>query len=191
MCGRFVVSVTIEEMLRHLKLAGKISIQTNLNASPSQQLPVIDRGKNLKYMPWGFRPDWAVAKNMRPQINARSETAAHKPFFKNSFGRYHCLIPANGYYEWKEVRGRKQPFFITNENNFMLLAGLYNENGFCLLTQNAEGIAKEVHDRMPVIISPERHAYWLQADEKAALRMIRHIRPDHLHVREVSAPGYI
>lgn len=122
---------------------------------------------------FGFLPHWAKP-GMKPQINARGETVAEKPFFRDAYKRNRCLVPADGWYEWKSEAGRKVPYFIAKpDDSGFFFAGLYSSllqpDGstrltFCIVTSEASPDLKELHDRMPVVV-PEGHwKDWLRGD---------------------------
>lgn len=108
---------------------------------------------------FGFLPHWAKP-DTKPQINARCETVAEKPFFRDAFRRSRCLVPADGWYEWQGVAGKKVPYFIQRPDHAgFFFAGLYSSfidtNGeirftFCIVTSEASEDLKHLHDRMPI-----------------------------------------
>jgi putative SOS response-associated peptidase YedK len=175
MCGRFSLSAEP----RHIeKRFGAKFITTDwkptYNAAPSQLLPVI-LGRNplensqheIIMARWGFQPSWA--KTWRAQINARIETADSKPMFRYAFQSAHCLVLADGYYEWKTVSGKRQPFrFVLRNRQPFAMAGIWERPEFddepptfAILTTQANELATEVHDRMPVILPIEYEHRWL------------------------------
>ena len=182
MCGRFTLTVSPDELqaaFPDFSIPG--DIPPSYNIAPSQPIPVIpnDGENRLDFYLWGLIPSWtkpeAVGKyNL---INARSETAAEKASFKNSFRRRRCLILADGFYEWsKPVRGgRKTPYYFTlTDHHPFAFAGLW-ENWIspegdplktaCILTTSPNQIIKPVHDRMPVILDPADYQAWLDPRE--------------------------
>jgi putative SOS response-associated peptidase YedK len=98
MCGRYTVFSTYAEMQAHFGLENNINFAPSYNAAPSQTLPIVI-GNRIKLATWGYVPEWARDKDIKPQINARSETAAEKPFFRSGFKTRRCLVLANGFYE--------------------------------------------------------------------------------------------
>jgi len=128
--------------------------------------------RELSLMRWGLIPSWAkdssVAASM---INARSETAATKPAFRDGLKSRRCLIPANGFYEWKRDGKTKQPFcFEVNQGQLFAFAGLWDRwkdsNGnwiktCSILTTTPNAVTSAVHDRMPVILDPNNYDVWL------------------------------
>ena len=124
---------------------------------------------------WGYRPEWARGKDIKPQINARSETAAEKPFFYQGFKARRCLSPANGFYEWEKTRGGKQPWYFYHRQGLMAFAGLYCDDTFCILTKEATGRMAQVHGRMPAVVPKERYGYWFNADPQSAALLIERL----------------
>jgi putative SOS response-associated peptidase YedK len=126
---------------------------------------------------WGLIPSWAKDASIGAKlINARSETVAEKPSFREAFKKRRCIIPVDGFYEWQRTGGRKQPFFFhLRDDRPIGFAGLWdrwkNEEGkvletFTILTTNANEILMPVHDRMPVILHLEDYALWLDKDSR-------------------------
>jgi putative SOS response-associated peptidase YedK len=126
-------------------------------------------------------PSWADPKGQKP-INARVETAATKPYFRNAWKTGRCLIPADGWYEWTVRDKAKQPYFIHRADDLpILMAGLYemnlhaNTTSFAILTTDADGDLREVHDRKPLVLSPGAARLWvnqeLPAEEVAAIAL--------------------
>jgi putative SOS response-associated peptidase YedK len=118
----------------------------------------------------GFLPTWADPKGQKPN-NARMETAASKPYFRKAWKTGRCLIPADGWYEWKVTDKVKQPYFIHRaDDQPMLMAGLYETNlhahitSFAILTTDADGDLREVHDRKPVVLSASAANQWINRE---------------------------
>ena len=138
---------------------------------------------------FGFLPHWAKP-DTKPQINARGETVAEKPFFRDAFRKSRCLVPADGWYEWQGVAGKKVPYFIQRpDHQGFFFAGLYSRRTlpdgvtqytFCIVTSEASEDLKRLHDRMPVVVPEEYWRDWLLADT----------RPELLHsILKPAAPG--
>ncbi|MCJ7735618.1 MAG: SOS response-associated peptidase [Anaerolineales bacterium] len=182
MCGRFTLTVSPEELqaaFPNFNIPG--DIPPSYNIAPSQPIPVIPNdGKNhLDFYRWGLIPSWTKADNLGKfnLINARSETAAEKPSFKNSFRRRRCLVLADGFYEWsKSTAGNvKTPYYFTlKDQTPFAFAGLWEIwnspegdllKSACILTTTPNEVVKPVHDRMPVILHPENYETWLSPIE--------------------------
>nr|WP_110693357.1 SOS response-associated peptidase [Salinicola halophyticus] len=143
-----------------------------------------DEPVTIEQLWWGYRPAWADATAPQP-INAKAETVATSRYFAPAFKRHRCLIPADGWYEWLSVDGRKQPHFITRtDEQTLYLAGIWTERGedkppgVAIITEPARGSAKEVHDRMPLALDNDSLEPWLDPHftERDAIRGVtRHI----------------
>ena len=137
----------------------------------------MDQGeRHFALVRWGFIPSWVKeVKPGKPLINARGETVAEKPSFRNAMKRRRCLIPADGFYEWQgDVPGKKQPWFIHRpDDGLFAFAGLWEhwmgadgseiETGVIITTAPNKTIAT-IHDRMPVVINPDDYETWLTGD---------------------------
>jgi putative SOS response-associated peptidase YedK len=151
--------------------------EAHYNIAPTQQVPVLRQDakqpvRRLSLMRWGLVPYWAKDPAIgASMMNARSETAATKPAFKEALQRKRCLIPADGFYEWQRTAKSKQPFcFEVREGEMFAFAGLWDRwrgtDGTVLetctiLTTAPNQLLADVHDRMPVILSSENYDLWL------------------------------
>ncbi len=152
----------------------------------------MDQGeRHFALVRWGFIPSWVKeVKPGKPLINARGETVAEKPSFRNAMKRRRCLIPADGFYEWQgDVPGKKQPWFIHRpDDGLFAFAGLWEhwmgadgseiETGVIITTAPNKTIAK-IHDRMPVVINPDDYETWLTGDVKDAAALIHPAADDY------------
>jgi len=179
MCGRFAQVVKHEQLKKftdELRIkSGSEQLEFNYNLAPSQRVTAVVAKGDLRYFgvfQWGLVPSWMKAPPEKPFINVRSETVLEKPSFKASFLRRRCLIPAAGFYEWRQ--GDRQPFFISPANgDIMLLAGIYDtwegaEGSYLttlgIMTTDADAFMQEIHPRMPLLPSPEQWDAWLAPD---------------------------
>jgi putative SOS response-associated peptidase YedK len=177
MCGRFVGFTAAKTLQEQFPIdVIDVEVLPNYNIAPSQEILAIAqyKGKNhLVRFHWGLVPSWAKDVSIGNKlINARSETVATKPSFRNAFRRRRCLIPSNGFYEWKQTNDGKQPMFISlaDENPFAF-AGLWEtwhdrEKGTpyrscTIITRTASESMKAIHHRMPVILKQEGYNAWL------------------------------
>lgn len=202
MCGRYYIRVGIRDIMEHY-----FENITNLPVVeyeprvifPSDKVPVIHRGKEvdktIHLMKWGFAPSY-MKKLM---INARSETIAEKPLFRESFFRRRCLIPASGYYEWEKLEdesGKIQKIkrdITVDGSDIISLAGIYDRFqdkegqyfwAVSILTKDANDSVKDVHNRMPIILDKGLESEWIKDyhdDYTALFEMIKSSSPD-LHV---------
>jgi putative SOS response-associated peptidase YedK len=178
MCGRFVGFRNLEELKQYFPIdQSNCEATANYNVAPGQEVLAIARlgGTNtLDTYHWGLVPFWArdVAVGYK-MINARSETVATKPSFRDAFRKRRCLIPADGFYEWQGKKGEKRPMFITTpDGSPFAFAGLWDTwtdkrdpttayRSCTIITRDAAGAVRELHHRMPVILEPSAYGPWL------------------------------
>ncbi|WP_162427264.1 SOS response-associated peptidase [Pontibacter pudoricolor] len=179
MCGRYSVIPKAKGKSRVSKLLENHIQEANYNAAPSQSLPVVtnDHPDEVQYFSWGLQPFWAKdAKTVKRSINARAETLAEKPSFRNLLKSKRCLVPADGFYEWQVTEQGKMPYRILLKNEELFsFAGLWDEwldkstgevlHTYTIITTEANELVKPIHDRMPVILSPEAEELWLDSHE--------------------------
>ena len=176
MCGRYTLTTPVERLAEQFGFDGaSVELQPNYNVAPTQGVAAVleDGGqRRLEVLRWGLIPAWADDPQIGSRmINARSETAPGKPSFRRAFRERRCLIPADGFYEWKRTNSTKQPFYIhMREGRPFAFAGLWEcwskggegEVRTCtILTTKANALVGEVHDRMPVILAPDTYDVWL------------------------------
>ncbi len=179
MCGRYAL---VDNPVNHqertdLSLFGELELADLLpryNVAPTSRMPVVvesEVGRGFEVMRWGLIPGWAKdASGAARMINARAETAAEKPAFRSAFQRRRCLVPASGYYEWMTTQDGKQPQWIhPRDGGLLWFAGLWEQwhspdgplRTYAILTKTAEGIAAEIHHRMPALLQGEELLQWL------------------------------
>ncbi|NYT05542.1 MAG: SOS response-associated peptidase [Methanomicrobiales archaeon] len=176
MCGRYSLVITPDFGKRFRVHIPAMGLRSRFNIAPGQAAPVICAAgeRQCVAMRWGFVPAWAgEAAYQHPLINARSETAPVLPAFKDAFVSGRCIVPASGFYEWKEEGSRRVPFYYHRaDGNPIGLAGLYTTchppggpavRCFALLTTPANDLVSAVHDRMPAILPRDREDDWLAA----------------------------
>jgi putative SOS response-associated peptidase YedK len=177
MCGRFTLIAPGEEVAELFELPETPPLSPRFNIAPTQPIAAVrvsskSGERELTHFHWGLIPRWAKDPSIGSRmINARSETAAEKPSFRVAFKYRRCLVPADGFYEWQKVNGRKQPVRIQiNEGDVFAIAGLWehwsNKDGSeiescTLLTTDPNELLRPIHNRMPVIIAPEDYELWL------------------------------
>lgn len=179
MCGRYTL-YTQEDELATLFDAKPLPITERFNISPTQEVPVLTEraggAHELSFMRWGLIPHWVKAPDefRSTLFNARSETAADKPSFRDAMRKNRCIMPASGFYEWKAEGSAKQPYYIRRRDGQpMAFAGLYSAwtkgtpalMSSTILTTDATGPMTELHHRTPVILEPENWERWLDPDE--------------------------
>ncbi len=157
MCGRYVVTNPISKTKKLVKTAIQIDEVENYNAHPYQKLPVIKKYKNgntLENLKWGLVPDWAKDKDFKALINARLETIDEKISFKKLIKDFRCVVVADGFYEWKREEKEKIPHYFTREDKKpIFFAGIYENDQFCLITEEASENIRKIHHRQPVILN--------------------------------------
>ena len=178
MCGRYRLSRRKQIIEEHFDTAPwDDEWSPRYNLAPTQPVPVIRQHpkepiRQASTMRWGLVPHWAKDASIAAStINARSETAATKPAFRDPLKLRRCLIPADGFYEWAKTTKSKQPFcFEVNDGQLFAFAGIWdgwkNSEGqwirtCSILTTTPNAVTSAVHDRMPVILDPDRYDLWL------------------------------
>ena len=177
MCGRFT-QADIEQLDREVfKIFDIPAFDARYNIAPTQDAAVVregPRGRTIEPLRWGLIPSWADDPKIATRtINARAESIATKPTFRDSFVRRRCVIPASGFYEWKKTGSSKQPFYIRpTEVGHFALAGLWDQwlshtegpiESFTIVTTDANASLEELHDRMPVILARADVDTWLDS----------------------------
>ena len=156
MCGRYVINNPVTKTSKLVKSAIQVEDIENYNAHPYQKLPVIKKYKNgntLENLKWGLIPSWAKNKDFKALINARLETIDEKISFKRLIKLKRCVAVADGFYEWKRDDKDKIPhYFLRKDKKTIFFAGIYENDEFCLITEEAKENIKEIHHRQPVII---------------------------------------
>ena len=176
MCGRFELHTNPAAIALAFGLSQPPAIAPRYNIAPTQDVPVVretrDGDRELAQVRWGLVPRWAKDPSIGVRmINARAETLAAKPAFRNALKWHRCLLPADGFYEWKPVAGGKQPYRIAMQDGAVFaLAGLTERwlspdgevlDTCAIVTTPANALMTALHDRMPLIIAPEDYARWL------------------------------
>jgi putative SOS response-associated peptidase YedK len=176
MCGRFNLRANPRQLAEIFQLLREPDLQPRYNIAPTQPVAVIrqvDTHRELSLIRWGLVPSWSKdPKSGPPLINARADTVATKPAFRAAFKRRRCLIPADGFYEWKKADGKnKQPFHIRMKPEHpFAFAGLWEHWGgqdsaavdsCTIITTDANELLRPIHDRMPVILQTDDYDRWL------------------------------
>jgi len=189
MCGRFVITSPPAALRQIFGYLEQPNFPPRYNVAPTQPIPVVivDSGaRHFRLMRWGLLPSWVKdPRSFALLINARSETVLMKPAFKNAIRRRRCLVPADGYYEWQSVDGRKQPYFIHRADGqpigFAAVAETWlGPNGeeldtVAIVTTAASADLAALHDRVPVTILPADFERWLDCrddDVEAAIPLM-------------------
>jgi len=182
MCGRFALYSSFNAIKDYADILNEIGeLESNFNVAPGQIIPIVmivNKKKILEPVKWGLVPFWAKDPKIGYRmINTRAETISEKPSFKAAFKYRRCLIPANGFYEWKKPE--KQPYFIhLKDRELFTFAGIWEEwhhpdgssvRTCSIITTEPNQKMQEIHNRMPVILSREDEEKWLKKNEKKEL----------------------
>jgi putative SOS response-associated peptidase YedK len=210
MCGRYVTQSSPALLAERFE-AVEVRIpelEPNFNVAPRTQVPVVavrEERRVLDLVRWGLVPSWAKDLKIGDKlINARAETVATKPAYRRAFAKRRCIVPADGFYEWRKIadRKQKQPYFIFRRDREPLaFAGLWEiwhdpgdddaerVRSCVIVTTNANKMMEPVHDRMPVILPESAWAEWLDPENHDVERLQRLLVPaaeDVLEMYEVS-----
>ncbi|AZS15382.1 SOS response-associated peptidase [Paenibacillus lutimineralis] len=206
MCGRFTITAPIEDIMiqYYVDKNTNINYKPIYNAAPMQYVPAIVQGKDgnrLGELRWGLVPNWAKdSKIGSKMINARAETIMEKPSFNRLLSSRRCVIPSDGFYEWQQRNGSKQPYRITLKGESLFsFAGLYdiwadaegNKLSTCtIITTEPNSLMAEIHNRMPVILRREDQSEWLDrgnTDVSSLLRLLLPYEADKMRAYPVSS----
>jgi putative SOS response-associated peptidase YedK len=198
MCARYTLKANPLELQEEFSLQDTPTLAPRYNIAPTQEAPIITAVQPQLLTParWGLIPSWAKDVSISTHtLNARAETIATKGVFKDSFAHRRCLVPVDGFYEWKHVGKMKQPLHITLQSHRPFsLAGLWDTwktpDGvdlvtFTIVTTTSNAAMSAVHDRMPVFIAPEDRHRWL-TDDASASALLEPWKGEALELREVN-----
>ena len=178
MCGRFSLTADLGELARRFEFDGNLlDLEPNYNVAPTQNVLTVVDGENRRggFIRWGLIPHWAKTASLGSRmINARAETVAQRPAFRDAFRRRRCLVLADGFYEWQRAGSVKKPMRIVMESGEpFAFAGLWamwrdsegNRIPSCtIITTEANDLLRPIHNRMPVILPREMEELWLDRD---------------------------
>ena len=189
MCGRFSLTEPREAVRRFFDAEPAPGLPPDApryNVCPTQTIAVCFRDETQRWlgpMRWGFIPPWAKTERDGPLlINARSETLAEKPAFRDAARQRRCLVPANGFFEWNGEPGRKQPWWVAPPGGGLVaFAGVWSPwrgpqgvvPTVAIVTVPANATLRPIHDRMPLVIAPEDFGLWLGEQGHGAARLMR------------------
>ena len=189
MCGRYSLIADIGELARRFEFDDDwLKFESAYNGAPKQDLLTVVGGeaRRGRFMRWGLIPHWAKNASIGSRmINARAETVAEKPAFRDALRRRRCLVLADGFYEWQQTGGAKRPMrIIMRSGEPFAFAGLWslwrdpdgNRIPSCaIITTAANDLLKPIHDRMPVILPREMEEFWLDGsvEDPGALGSVR------------------
>lgn len=209
MCGRYVLCGPGEALIEGFSLAQLPPFTARYNIAPGTDILAIrhdpTNGRVAELMRWGLVPHWASDASIGAKlVNARAETLESRPAFREAFRRARCIVPANGFYEWKPVSGegrpRKQPYYLhAPHGGLIAMAGLYARRetsegpqaSCCIVTTQANATASAVHDRMPALLDRAGVDAWLDpaSDPAGTLDSLLGPCPDEWLVLRKVAPA--
>ena len=190
MCGRFALYSSVQAIVDYAKILNRMQeLNPNYNVAPGQRIPVIINKQDGKYFDifqWGLIPFWAKDPKIGyKMINSRAETIAEKPSFKYAFKRRRCLIPANGFYEWRKKD--KQPFYIhLKDRELFTFAGIWenwkspegmNIKTCSIITTESNEFMQPIHHRMPVILDREKEFDWISDKMEDSKMLLPFLKP--------------
>src|SRR5215831_8269673 len=201
MCGRYVIKTPPGLMRDTFGYAEQPNFPPRYNVAPTQPIPLVrldNGGRSFALVRWGLIPAWVKdPRDFSLLINARAESVLDKPAFRNAMRRRRCLVPADGFYEWKQDGARKRPFFAAARTP-VAFAGLWEPwigpNGeevetACIITTTANRTLRALHDRMPVVLAPQAFDLWLdcaRVDAETAAALLVPAPEDTFAAHEIS-----
>jgi len=205
-CGRFVLETPLKATAEifNAQMAESLVTVPNFNIRPSENISVLvsnSGNRKLGQMRWGFVPHWCKSVADGPLLfNARAETLAEKPAFRDACRRRRCLIPADGFYEWKKTVGSKsKPFYVRrSDRQQMIFAGIWQFSGdsedriptCTIITVPASEQISGIHNRMPLLIDPSDWAGWL--GERQGIKAAKLMKtPSHIELEVVNVTNEI
>jgi putative SOS response-associated peptidase YedK len=196
MCGRFVISKFPDDVARWFGTTGPLpNSRPRYNVAPTDQVAVVrfnseTKERTLDTLRWGLVPYWAKdVKIGYTTINAKAESVAEKPAFRDAFKSRRCLIPADGFYEWQKLNPKtKQPYAIVMKDRSLFgFAGLWERwkdkasgevgRSFTIITTTPNEVCAPIHDRMPVIVDPANYGKWLGEEPTDPVRLLSLLKP--------------
>ena len=189
MCGRFAFYSPAESVIRLFGVEDAVDLPPRYNIAPTQPVPVVREKsggeREFVQLHWGLIPFWAKERSIgNRMINARAETVASKPAFRNAFRHKRCMILADGFYEWQKQASGKQPWFMSMVSDEpFAMAGLWETwredddaeplESCAIVTTGPNSFMSRLHNRMPVILPPGAAAVWLDPTaDSAALQSV-------------------
>lgn len=177
MCGRYTLKSKGVDLQRELNLDHEPVVEERFNIAPTQAAPIVldTNPRELVLARWGFTPRWAKdVHEGAKHINARAESLAEKRMFTDALAHARCLVPCDGFYEWKHHGKQAQPLYVHAPSHpIQTMAGVWttwrSPDGievatFSIITTAADAFMSRIHSRMPVFVSPEDRAQWLSTE---------------------------
>lgn len=201
MCGRYELHSHPQVIALLMGLSAMPELVPRYNIAPTQGGLIVrageDGGREALLAHWGLIPFWAKERDMGARmINARAETLAEKPAFRQALKKRRCLVPADGFYEWQGPPGNKQPWHIGMADDApFAMAGLWERwrdpeggllDSFTIITTAANEMVKRLHERMPAILAPADYAIWLDPANDAAAELLTPFPAEEMRAYPVS-----
>lgn len=198
MCGRMANTLPTDSVARLFSAtpANDLPAVPNYNICPTQNVAVVtaDGGRRLRPMRWGFIPRWYKSPTDGPLlINARSETVAEKPAFREAVRERRCLVPVTGFYEWHRTKEARLPWFASRADGApLVLGGIWQEWGeerlptLAILTTEANAAMAPIHNRLPLVIEEKDWGLWLGEQGHGAAVLMKPAGDDVLALHRVS-----
>ena len=191
MCGRFTLRSSMADVAKMFGIAADPAAPLLFNIAPTQAVAAVrvseKGGRELCSLKWGLVPSWADDLTIGNRlINARAETVATKPAYRQAFKSRRCLVVADGFYEWQKNGRQKQPYYIRLKDDRPFgFAGLWEKwskagqavESCVLITTDANELVAPIHNRMPVILSPESYDLWLSPETQEIELLQSLLRP--------------
>ena len=194
MCGRYALHANPEVVALQFGLEQAPEFKRSYNVCPGGDILVVT-SRGARQHRWGLIPHWAKDPSIGNKLaNARGESIAERPAFRDAFMQWRCLVPASGFYEWQTVAGQKQPWYLRPlDAELFGLAGITSlwkgVRSVSLITTVPNALMEPIHDRMPVIVAPEDYAQWLDPgnqDIEALTRFVRAYPAERMEAWPVS-----
>ncbi len=184
MCGRYNLIANEKQLIELFDLPSLSAYCPDYNIQPGQKILAIvqleDGSRKAVNLHWGLIPSWSKDRKIASHLfNARAETLSEKPSFKNAFQHRRCLIPATGFFEWQTTETGKKPYHLHQKNNGLFaFGGIWEhwednqETVFtcAIITTAANDLIASIHERMPVIITPDNYNLWLSKPANGQLK---------------------
>jgi putative SOS response-associated peptidase YedK len=207
MCGRYVLNLSPEEIWERFGIVEFVQLRLppvmpRFNVAPTSVMPVVVEsrdGRTLAALRWGFQPPWMAPGRAPPPINARAETVATNGLFKRALSRQRAIVPATGFFEWATVadQKRKVPYHIRLRGGEPFgFAAIYTPpteeqpGTYAIVTTTPNELTAPIHDRMPVILTPEFETLWLDPGTTDPARVLPLLRPFPAERMEAYRVGY-
>jgi putative SOS response-associated peptidase YedK len=191
MCGRFALLTDLSVVIASFDVREvACEYRPGSGITPGRQVAAVihDGGNRLVGLQWGLVPAWVRNPSIGKRLfNARAETVAEKPSFRNAFRKGRCLIVADGFYEWRKEGKTKKPFYFHLKSGRPFgFAGLYERwespdhqpvMTCAIITTEPNALIEPIHDRMPVIMPKEREGFWLDTENQNRIALLSLLRP--------------